>query len=85
MAAGDSHWLLAVSAKQPLVGPLLQRSPLGILILGLLASLALLAALDAMARRRDYALNLVDARTAELEDSLASLKTAQQQAETPPG
>ena len=81
LPAGDSQWLLSVRGKVPLVGSLLRDSPWIILIMGLLASLAIFAALDTMARRRDYALNLVDARTAELQDSLTSLKVAQQQAE----
>ncbi|MDQ3640421.1 MAG: response regulator [Actinomycetota bacterium] len=78
--AGDSKWLLSVSAQKPLVGSLSQRLPQIVLGVGLLASLALFGVVDAIARRRDYALVLVDERTAELEDSLASLKVAQQEA-----
>jgi signal transduction histidine kinase/DNA-binding response OmpR family regulator len=79
-SVGDSHWLLSVAAEKPLVGSLAERAPLMILILGLLVSLAIFVVMDAMARRRDYALRLVDERTAELQDSLASLKVVQQQA-----
>jgi signal transduction histidine kinase/ActR/RegA family two-component response regulator len=79
-AAGDSHWLLSVAARQPLVGSLVMRSPLVILVIGLLLSLAIFAVIDAMIRRRDYALCLVEERTAELQDSLRSLKAAEQQA-----
>ncbi|MDQ3895649.1 MAG: response regulator [Actinomycetota bacterium] len=78
--AGDSQWLLAVSPRQPLVASLVQRLPQAILVVGLLVSLAIFGVMDAMARRRDYALNLVDERTAELQESLESLKAAQQEA-----
>ena len=74
---GDSRWLLAVSAERPLVGSLVTRLPLITLVLGLLFSLVIAAVVDAVARRRDYALRLVDERTAELRTSLASLKAAQ--------
>ena len=77
---GDSKWLLSVSAREPLVGALTQRVPQIVLGIGLLASLALFGIMDTMVRRRDYALGLVDERTAELETSLASLKVAQKAA-----
>ena len=48
--------------------------------MGLLVSLALFAVIEATIRRRDYALGLVDERTAELEESLRSLKIAERQA-----
>ncbi|MDQ6725280.1 MAG: response regulator [Actinomycetota bacterium] len=79
-AAGDSHWLLSVAAQKPLVGALAQRLPQIILVIGLLASLVIFAVIDAMARRRDYALGLVDERTAALQHSLTSLTAAQQEA-----
>ncbi len=77
---GDSHWLLAVAAERPLVGSLVTRLPLITLVIGLLFSLVIVAVVDAVARRRDYALRLVDERTAELQTSLASLKAAQDEA-----
>ena len=77
---GDSHWLLTVAAERPLVGSLVTRLPLITLVLGLLFSLVIVAVVDAVARRRDYALRLVDERTAELQTSLASLKAAQDEA-----
>ena len=39
------------------------------LLIGLLVSLAIAAVVNAVARRRDYALRLVDERTAELRAS----------------
>ncbi|HET7719637.1 MAG TPA: ATP-binding protein, partial [Acidimicrobiales bacterium] len=79
-AAGDSKWLLSVAAEKPLVGSIVQRLPLIVLVVSLLVSLAVFAVLDAMVRRRDYALALVEERTSELQDSLASLKAAREEA-----
>jgi len=79
-AAGDSHWLLSVAARRPLVGPLVAWSPLFILVIGMLVSLAIFAVIEAIVRRRDYALGLVDERTAELQASLRSLKAAELEA-----
>jgi signal transduction histidine kinase/DNA-binding response OmpR family regulator/HPt (histidine-containing phosphotransfer) domain-containing protein len=78
--AGDSKWVLAVAAQKPLVGSLAERLPLIIAGIGLLLSLAIFTVLHGVTRRRDYALALVDARTAELRESLTSLELAQQEA-----
>jgi signal transduction histidine kinase/CheY-like chemotaxis protein len=78
--AGDSKWLLVVTPGQPLVGALSNRLPAIVLGAGLLTSLALFGVMDGIVRRRNYALALVEERTAELQDSLASLKLAQEQA-----
>jgi two-component system sensor histidine kinase/response regulator len=51
-----------------------------VLVVGLFVSMAVFAVLDAMVRRRDYALALVEARTGELEESLVSLKAAREEA-----
>ncbi len=75
-AAGDSKWLLSVAAEKPLVGRLVQRLPVIVLAVGLLVSMAIFSII----RRRDYALGLVDERTGELQESLASLQEARQQA-----
>ncbi|MDP1806810.1 MAG: response regulator, partial [Acidimicrobiales bacterium] len=79
-AAGDSKWLLSVAAEKPLVGSIAQRLPYIVLLAGLLVSMAIFAVIDAMVRRRDYALALVEERTSELQDSLASLKAAREEA-----
>ncbi len=80
-AVGDSQWLLTVAARKPLVGSLVARSPLIVLVMGLLVSVAVFAVIEATVRRRDYALGLVDARTAELQESLRSLKAAELEAQ----
>ncbi len=77
---GDSQWLLTISADRPLGGPLATRLPLIILLVTLFATVVIVAVMDAVARRRDYALRLVDERTAALRRSLASLKAAQDDA-----
>ena len=79
-AAGDSKWLLSVTAEKPLVGTIVQRLPIIVLVVGLLVSLAMFAVIDAIVRRRDYALALVEERTCELQESLASLKAAREEA-----
>ena len=78
--AGDSKWLLSVAAEKPLVGSLVQRLPFVVLAVGLVVSMAVFAVVDAMIRRRDYALALVEERTGELQESLASLKAAREEA-----
>ncbi len=78
--AGDSKWLLVVSPGDPLVGAVTDRLPLIVLCAGLLASLALFGVMDGMVRRRNYALALVEERTGELQESLASLELAQKEA-----
>ncbi|MEA2686271.1 MAG: hypothetical protein QOE93_1466, partial [Actinomycetota bacterium] len=77
---GDSQWLLAVVPEHPLVGTLVTRLPQLILGIALLLSLVIVAVVDGVTRRRDYALRLVDERTAELRNSLTSLKAAQEEA-----
>ena len=78
--AGDSKWLLTVAPNEPLVGSLVGRLPQLVGIFGLLLSLAVFMVVEAMARRRDYALALVDDRTAELQESLQSLQVAREEA-----
>jgi signal transduction histidine kinase/DNA-binding response OmpR family regulator len=77
---GASQWLIAVSPKEPLVGPIVARLPWIIGVVGMLVSLAIFVALNAMARRWNFALRLVDERTAELQSSLVSLETAERRA-----
>ena len=80
VTVGASQWLIAVSSKESLVGPLVDRMPLIIGVVGLLLSLAIYFSLDAMARRWNFALRLVDERTTELQASLVSLEAAERKA-----
>jgi signal transduction histidine kinase len=74
---GDGSWLLRASAKQPLVGSFANAIPWLVLAAGLLGALIATSALLTLTRRRDYALALVDERTAELSSSLARLEDTQ--------
>jgi signal transduction histidine kinase/CheY-like chemotaxis protein len=80
VTVGDGQWLLVVASQEPLVGPLVARSPQLVAVVGLLLSLAVFIVIDTLARRRDFALTLVDHRTAELQTSLASLEVAEREA-----
>jgi serine phosphatase RsbU (regulator of sigma subunit) len=55
---GASHWLLAVSPAQPLVGALAAWAPWIALIVGLAASALIAATLEQVVRRRDAAVAL---------------------------
>jgi signal transduction histidine kinase/CheY-like chemotaxis protein len=68
---GADQWSLVVKARQPLVGGFTANAPWYLLAAGLLTSLLVAMLLDASRRRHAYALDLVDARTAELRDALA--------------
>jgi serine phosphatase RsbU (regulator of sigma subunit) len=55
---GASHWLLAVSSAQPLVGTVAAWAPWIALLVGLAASLLIAATLEQAVRRRDAAVAL---------------------------
>lgn len=77
IAVGGRHWLLTASATQPLVGSFANAVPWIILGVGVLGALAAAGIVLLIQRRRDYALALVDARTAQLNASLAELENTQ--------
>ena len=56
-SVGASHWLLAVSSPQPLVGTLAAWSPWLALTVGLAASALIAATLEQVVRRRDAAVD----------------------------
>jgi signal transduction histidine kinase len=76
---GADQWLVAVKAKTPLVGSFAENAYWIILVFGVVIALALGALLESLLRRRDYAMVLVDQRTAQLRQSLADLEVAQEQ------
>jgi hypothetical protein len=55
---GASHWLLAVSSPQPLVGTVAAWAPWLALIVGIAASVLIAATLEQVVRRRDAAVAL---------------------------
>jgi signal transduction histidine kinase/ActR/RegA family two-component response regulator len=71
---GADPWLLVTGTNSSLLGGLATRAPWLTLIGGLAVAVLLTALVEVLARRRNYALSLVEART-------ASLREAQQAAE----
>ena len=71
---GADHWLLAVGARQPLVGGFAQRAPWFLLAGGLVAALLAAAVAQTLTRRRAYALGLVAERTGELQETQTFLE-----------
>jgi signal transduction histidine kinase/ActR/RegA family two-component response regulator len=63
---GSETWLLAVSTREPLVGPLAYAFPWLVLATGALLAIALGLLVEVLVRRRAYALRLVDERTRSL-------------------
>jgi signal transduction histidine kinase len=76
---GADEWLVAITARTPLVGTFAADAFWLVLAGGLVVALTLAALTESLARRRDYALALVDERTAELRDSVTQLEQAQEQ------
>jgi PAS domain S-box-containing protein len=71
---GGDTWLLAVGARDPLVGSFAPRTPWILLGGGLVAAVLATAVAETLSRRRAYALGLVDERTAELRETQAFLE-----------
>jgi signal transduction histidine kinase len=74
---GADTWLVAIKATNPLIGNFAANAYWLVLAGGLALALVLGALAEALLRRRDYALTLVDERTEELRDSLGKLEDAQ--------
>ncbi len=74
---GGTQWLLAATARDPLGGSFANAVPWIVLAVGLFGAGIATGVLLIFRRRRDYALTLVDARTAELAASLEELSDAQ--------
>jgi signal transduction histidine kinase len=74
---GGTHWLLAAEARSPLTGSFANDVPWIVLAVGLIGGVVATGVVLIFQRRRDYALALVDARTAELNSSLEELSDAQ--------
>ncbi len=77
IAVGGRRWLLAASAREPLVGTFANAVPWVILGVGLMIALISSGVMVVFQRRRDYAMALVDVRTAELETSMSELSQTQ--------
>jgi len=77
VTVGNQRWLLVTSARQPLVGSFANAVPWIVLGVGLFGTLVATGVVLMFQRRRDYALALVDARTAQLNASVEELEDAQ--------
>lgn len=75
---GADTWLVAIHATSPLTGSLAAHSYWLILGAGTLLTLVMGFLVEALLRRRDYALGLVAERTEELQVSLQELEQAQE-------
>ena len=75
----DLHWLLVAKARRPLAGSAAHAAPWVVLGAGIALALLASASFETLIRRRRYALDLVDERTAELRASLQELERTQQE------
>ena len=66
---GADHWLLAVSAREPLVGSFARNSPWILLFGGLITALLAAAVAETLARRRAFAIAMVADRTVDLREA----------------
>jgi PAS domain S-box-containing protein len=75
---GADHWLLAVSAREPLVGSFARNSPWILLFGGLITALLAGAVAETLARRRAFAIAMVADRTADLREANEELAESRQ-------
>lgn len=83
MRVGADTWTIAARSNTPLVGSLTAKAPWAVLGAGLLAAILVMLLVETLARRRGYALALVERQTVELRDALdeqARLEQGQRQA-----
>ena len=73
------QWLMVTKARHALVGSVATVTPWALLGAGMLAALLATAVVETLARRREYALAVADARTRELKNSLEDLAAAHEQ------
>ncbi|MCU1449134.1 MAG: hypothetical protein JWP02_1304, partial [Acidimicrobiales bacterium] len=81
LTIGADRWLVLASARGTLVGSLAGTVPWIILVAGLGAALTVAFVVELLARRRQYALDLVNQRTASLRQALGDLQAAREVAE----
>jgi signal transduction histidine kinase/ActR/RegA family two-component response regulator len=75
---GTDRWLLLTASRRPLVGEFAADLPWIILAGGLLVSSLMTTLVSVLVRRRQYALDAVETRTAELRDARALAEAANQ-------
>ncbi len=69
MTIGNDEWLVVATSDGSLVGPLADRTQVGVLIGGLVLAFVTAALVELLGRRRAYAMRIVEERTAELEQA----------------
>lgn len=75
-ALGSDQWLVVVSARHSLVGSFALVFPWLVLGAGIALAVLLTSMIEVLARRRSYALNLVDQRTRALEEARTTAERA---------
>jgi diguanylate cyclase (GGDEF)-like protein len=74
---GVDEWLVVATSDEPLAGNFATAVPWLLLVVGLATAFLCSAMVEVVSRRRDYALALVDERTAALTASVQELEAAQ--------
>ena len=74
---GVDQWLVVAHSPRPLVGAFASFVPWLLLIVGLATALLACAVVEVVSRRRDFAVALVDERTAVLQSTVSELESAQ--------
>jgi signal transduction histidine kinase/ActR/RegA family two-component response regulator len=82
LSFGTEEWLLETAARDALLSSQARAVPWIILVSGLAAAILAGGVVTLLARRRAYALNLVDERTHELRHTMAELEAARTAADT---
>jgi diguanylate cyclase (GGDEF)-like protein len=77
VAVGVDEWLVVATSPHPLVGGFATAVPWLLLVIGLATAFLCSAMVEVVSRRRDYALALVEERTAALTSSVLELEAAQ--------
>lgn len=75
---GTAKWALVAEARNPLTGTFARDAPYIILALGLFVALLVAYTVEELDRRQRYAHGLVEERTADLQQSMLDLRTAQE-------
>ena len=73
---GTQHWLLEARSRVPLVGSFAASAPWTVLAAGLVAALLATLLVETLARRRSYAMGLVEERTGALREAQETAESA---------
>ncbi|MPY94531.1 MAG: hypothetical protein GEV08_16170 [Acidimicrobiia bacterium] len=76
LAVGDEQWLLVTAAARPLGGTLARIVPWIVLGIGTAAAFGAAVVVEIVVRRREYAMALVEERTASLRETVGQLEAA---------